>query len=256
MRGLGAGLICSRLPLSFFRWISRHGHCWWHGLGCGGAGWTHWTSSLQVQILKTASPALCPGVPGSLGDTGRGSCPSSPSPSFSSPTRRHLYSLRDLQPPIPWHLLFNPKSCFAMSVNKIGLWLGNLCVLESVEGGAGSLGALWPPLRPSRFLCQHPSPRPSFLPYPESTTQEQGTARRTWLFHRPRILGENRRGNSSLGFMTVISSDPLSCLGVFHCRGPPLGFLQKPPPFPSFVFLPPPLSSTQSFSFGGHGWVT
>lgn len=110
-----------------------------------------------------------------------------------------------------------------------------------------------PSLPHSGFLCQHPSPHPSFLPYPESTSKEQGTLR-TWLFHRPRSMRENSEQEGlELGFMTLVSSDPHSCRGVFHCRGPPLGFLPKPPPFPPFVFLPPPLPLPRLSPFGGHG---
>lgn len=35
-------------------------------------------------------------------------------------------------------------------------------------------------------------------------------------------MGENsEQRDSELGFMILLSSDPHSCLGVFHCRGPP-----------------------------------
>lgn len=108
LRGLGFWTR-DGLPFPLPRWSSGHGHCWRHGSGRGGTGWTHRTCCIQVQILNETASLPLPGdrhvEP--MEDTGREAHPSSPSLSSSAP----VTVLCDLQPPLPWDLSPSPKSC-------------------------------------------------------------------------------------------------------------------------------------------------
>lgn len=108
LRGLGFWTR-DGLPFPLPRWSSGHGHCWRHGSGRGGTGWTHRTCCIQVQILNETASLPLPGdrhvEP--MEDTGREAHPSSPPLSSSAP----VTVLCDLQPPLPWDLSPSPKSC-------------------------------------------------------------------------------------------------------------------------------------------------
>lgn len=133
----GRGVETSHWQDHEVRWISRRGHSWWHGPGCGRDGRSHQTSCLQSQILKGASSVLCPGTWGGGEDMGMGQHNTGTGWSVHLYHHVHFFpilvfrTLHDLQPHIPWHLLFNPKSWFAKGINKVGLWLGEGSIKEN-----------------------------------------------------------------------------------------------------------------------------
>lgn len=110
------------------------------------------------------------------------------------------------------------------------------------------------------------TPRPSFLPHPQSRSGTgDGAEAFAWRKSPGRKWtrdGKGRAGGDRPGFMSPVSSDPHSCLearGVFHTRAPPIQFPPKPPPFPLFVLLPSPFpillrgwaaSQGQAWGFG------